>query len=103
MPQLAARTHAQLIDAGGTGERVIEAALALLPNECRPVPLAQRLDGLSPLLISGASAGPVGAYGDGSTAEVARRTTVAAAVLGGWPEPVAGLEAITTRSGALDL
>ena len=79
------------------GNTPLKRRFALLPNECRLVPLTQRLDGQSLLLISGASAGPVGAYGDGSTAEVARRTAVAAAVLGGWPEPVAGLETITTR------
>jgi hypothetical protein len=51
MPQLAARTRGQLIDADGTGEHVSEAALALLPNECRLVPLTQRLDGQSLLRI----------------------------------------------------
>jgi hypothetical protein len=92
---LAARTHAQLIAADGTGERIIGAALALLPSECRPADLTRRLDDQPLLLISGVIAGPVGLADAAARLRSLGARTVAAAVLGGWPEAIAGVETIT--------
>jgi len=93
---LAAHTRAQLIAADGTGERIIGAALTLRPNECRPADLTRRLDGQSLLLISGVIAGPVGLAEAAARLRSLGARTVAAAVLGGWSEPIAGVETITT-------
>lgn len=99
---LASRTNAQLIAADSAGERIIGAALALLPDVCRPADLTQRLDGLSLLLVSGVIAGPVGLAEAAARLRSLGALTVSAGVLGGWAEPVVGVEEITTLGDPVD-
>jgi hypothetical protein len=93
---VAARTSAQLVAADRTGERIIGAALALAPNDCRPADLTHRVDGQSLLLISGVVAGPYGLAEAAARLKSLGARTVVAAVLGGWSEPIVGIETITT-------
>jgi hypothetical protein len=97
---VADRLHCELIAVDGAGERIIGAALALAPGICRPADLTRRLDARSLLVISGAVAGSIGLAHTAARLRSLGAHTVHAAVLGGWPDDVPGVETITAL-GAL--
>jgi hypothetical protein len=98
--EVATRQRARLIAGDGAGERIIGAALSVLPAECLPANLAQRFDGQSLLLVSGVIAGPAGLAQAAARLRSLGARAVHAAVLGGWSEPIPDIETITTLGAA---
>jgi hypothetical protein len=97
---VASRRHATLIAGDGAGERIIGAAIALNAKECKPADLTRRFDGQTLLLISGAIVGPVGLAQTAARLRSLGAQAVHVGVLGGWSEPIPGVETITTLGAA---
>ena len=93
--EVAYQTGATLIAGDRAGERIMGAAIALNPGGCRPADLTKRLDGQILLIISGMVAGPVGLAQTAARLRSLGANAVHVGLLGGWPDPIPGIESIT--------
>jgi hypothetical protein len=97
---IARHRHAALIAEDGAGERIIGATIALNPGECTPADLTQRFDGQTLLLVCGVIAGSVGLAQTAARLRSLGAQAVHVCILGGWTEPIPGIETITTLGTA---
>ena len=93
--RLARRHRAVLVAHDGAGERIVGAALALHPRECRPGDVTTRYDGVRVLLVSGMIAAPHAIAQAIMRVRSLGAGDVHVALLGGWPEEIGGAVSIT--------
>jgi hypothetical protein len=99
--QLARRHRAVVVADGGAGERLVGAALALRPRDCRPADVTARYDGAHVLLVSGMIAAPHALIQTITRLRALGAGAVHVAVLGGWPEGIAGAASVSALGPAL--